>query len=113
MPSGIKQALKLRSENKSGKNKYISRQRVEYSMKKFFEKIAKRQYMCMISEWGCPSLFSLEHFKKTCLDPLKRAADQYLSAAIYWRELEVITIDEFQEIQNLWQKVDRYLKRQS
>ena len=68
--------------------------------------------MCIISEWGCP-FFARECFKKTRLDPLKRAADQYLSAAVYWREVEVITIDEFQEIQNLWQRVDCYLKKQS
>ena len=65
----------------------------------------------MISEWECPYSITPEYFKKAYPDPLKRAADQYLSAAVFWKESEVITLEEFREIPNLWQRVDRYLKK--
>ena len=83
-------------------------------MGKFYTKICKRQYLCMLTEWNCPDLVSKERFKKEYLDPLKRAADQYLSAIVYWREqdLALVTPDEYAEIQALWLRVDQYIKKQ-
>ena len=113
MPKGQKQMLKLPKENIQG-NKCITRQRIQYSMGKFFYKVCKRQYICSITEWDCPDLVSKEKFKREYLDPLKRAADQYLSAVVYWRELDInlVTPAEYAEVQDLWLRVDQYIRKQ-
>ena len=66
----------------------------------------------MIKEWDCPDLISHEDFKIGYLDPLKRAVDTFLSAAVFWRESNLITEGELGETQALWQRVDIYLQKQ-
>ena len=115
MPKGIRQEQKLKEKgNLKGTKFTISRQKVEYSMRKFHHKVSKRQYLCMITEWDCPSLVSKEKFKEEYLDPLKRSVDQYLSAVVHWRELDLglVTLEEYIDVQALWLRVDQYIKKQ-
>ena len=81
-------------------------------MRKFHEKVAEREYLCKITEWDCPHFLTWRDFKKNYLEPLKRAADQFMSAATYWKELDAITLEEFYDIQAIWLKVEQYLKKQ-
>lgn len=90
----------------------MSRQRVEYSMSKFHKKVSKRHYLCIVTECDCPSKISKETFQREYLDPLRRAIDQYLSAVIHWKDLELVSNQEFSEVQALWQRVDQYIRNQ-
>ena len=72
MPKGIRQEQKLKEKgNLKGIKFTISRQKVEYSMRKFHHKVSKRQYLCMITEWDCPSLVSKESLRKNIWTLLK------------------------------------------
>ena len=56
--------------------------------------------------------FPPEEFKTGYLEPLKRAVDNFLSTAVYWKELNLITEGELAETQSLWQRVALYIKKQ-
>ena len=77
---------------------------------KFQTKVAQRQSVCMVKEWDCPDLITFQEFKTQYLDPLERAVDSFLSAAVYWKELNLITEGELAETQSLWQRVILYIK---
>ena len=51
----------------------------------------------MVREWDCPDLITSEEFKIQYLDPLERAVDSFLSAAVYWKESNLITEGELAE----------------
>ena len=97
-------------KRKSRENPYITRQRVLRSYIKFQTKVAQRQSICMVKEWDCPDLITSEEFKIQYLDPLERAVDSFLSAAVYWKESNLITEEELAETQSLWQRVILYIK---
>ena len=65
----------------------------------------------MVKEWDYPDLISPEEFKTQYLDPLKRAVDDFLATAVYWKELNLITEGELAETQSLWQRVALYIKK--
>ena len=64
----------------------------------------------MVKEWDCPDLITFQEFKTQYLDPLERAVDSFLSAAVYWKESNLITEGELAETQSLWQRVILYRK---
>ena len=64
----------------------------------------------MVKEWDCPDLITFQEFKTQYLDPLERAADSFLSAAVYWKESNLIAEGELAETQSLWQRVILYIK---
>ena len=103
-----KQSVKRRVRE----NPYITRQRVLRSYIKFQTKVAQKQSICMVKEWDCPDLISPEEFKTGYLDPLKRAVDNFLSTAVYWKESNLLTEGELAETQSLWQRVALYLEKQ-
>ena len=77
---------------------------------KFQTKVDQQQSICMVKEWDCPDLISPGEFKIQYLDPLDGAVDSFLSAAIYWKESNLITEGELAETQSLWQRVTLYMK---
>ena len=97
-------------KEKVGENPYITRQKVLRSYIKFQTKVAQRQSVCMVKEWDCSDLITFQEFKTQYLDPLERAVDSFLSAAVYWKELNLITEGELAETQSLWQRVILYIK---
>ena len=97
-------------KEKVRENPYITRQKVLRSYIKFQTKVAQRQCVCMVKEWDCPDLITFQEFKTQYLDPLERAVDSFLSAAVYWKELNLITEGELAETQSLWQRVILYVK---
>ena len=101
-----KQGVKRKSQGEPN----ITRQRVLRSYIKFQTKVAQRQSICMVKEWDCPDLITSEEFKIQYLDPLERAVDSFLSAAVYWKESNLITEGELAETQSLWQRVILYIK---
>ena len=94
------------------KNPDITRQRVLRSYIKFQTKVAQTQSICMVKEWDCPDLIYPEEFKTGYLDPLKRAVDNFLSTAVYWKESNLITEGELAKTQSLWQRVALYIEKQ-
>ena len=110
MLKGQKQITNKVLKEKVRENPYITRQKVLRSYIKFQSKVAQRQSVCMVKEWDCPDLISSEQFKIQYLDPLERAVDSFLSAAVYWKELNLITEGELAETQSLWQRVILYIK---
>ena len=111
MQKGQKQITKKVLKENVRENPYITRQRVLRSYIKFQTKVAQRQSICMVKEWDCPDLISPEEFKTEYLDPLKRAVDDFLSTAVYWKESNLITEGELTETQSLWQRVALYIKK--
>ena len=110
MLKGQKQITNKVLKEKVRENPYITRQKVLRSYIKFQTKVAQRQSVCMIKEWDCPDLITFEEFKTQYLDPLERAVDSFLSAAVYWKESNLITEGELAETQSLWQRVILYIK---
>ena len=112
MQKGQKQLTNKALKGEVRENPYITRQRVLRSYIKFQTKVAQKQSICMVKEWDCPDLISPEEFKTGYLEPLKRAVDNFLSTAVYWKELNLITEGELAETQSLWQRVALYIKKQ-
>ena len=112
MLKGQKQLTNKVLKEKVRENLYITRQRVLRSYIKFQTKVDQQQSICMVKEWDCPDLISPGEFKIQYLDPLKRAVDNFLSAAVYWKELNLITEGELAETQSLWKRVELYIKKQ-
>ena len=112
MQKGQKQLTNEVLKEKVRENPYITRQRVLRSYIKFQTKVAQLQSICMVKEWNCSDLISPEEFKTQYLDPLKRAVDNFLSTAVYWKESNLITEGELAETQSLWQRVELYIKKQ-
>ena len=110
MLKGQKQITNKVLKEKVRENPYITRQKVLRSYIKFQTKVAQRQSVFMVKEWDCPDLITSEQFKIQYLDPLERAVDSFLSAAVYWKELNLITEGELAETQSLWQRVILYIK---
>ena len=80
---------------------------------KFQTKVAQKQSICHGKRVGTvQTLISPEEFKTGYLDPLKRAVDNFLSAAVYWKESNLITEGELAETQSLWQRVALYIEKQ-
>ena len=77
---------------------------------KFQTKVDQQQSICMVKEWDCPDLISPGEFKVQYLDPLERAVDSFLSAAVYWKESNLISEGELGGTQSLWQRVTLYMK---
>ena len=111
MLKGQKQITNKVLKEKVRENPYITRQKVLRSYIKFQTKVAQRQSICMVKEWDCPDLISPEEFKTEYLDPLKRAVDNFLSTALYWKEINLIIEGELAEAQSLWQRVALYIKK--
>ena len=101
MLKGQKQITNKVLKEKVRENPYITRQKVLRSYIKFQTKVAQRQSICMVKEWDCPDLITSEQFKIQYLDPLERAVDSFLSAAVYWKESNLITEGELAETQSL------------
>ena len=97
MLKGQKQITNKLLKEKVRENPYITRQKVLRSYIKFQTKVAQRQSICMVKEWDCPELITSEEFKIQYLDPLERAVDSFLSAAVYWKESNLITEGELAE----------------
>ena len=110
MLKGQKQITNKVLKEKVRENPYITRQKVLRSYMKFQTKIAQRQSVCMVKQWDCPDLITFQEFKTQYLDPLERAVDSFLSTAVYWKELNLITEGELAETQSLWQRVILYIK---
>ena len=112
MLKGQKQLTNRVLKGEVRENPYITRQRVLRSYIKFQTKVAQKQSICMVKEWDCPDLISPEEFKTGYLDPLKRAVDNFLSTAVYWKESNLITEGELAKTQSLWQRVALYIEKQ-